>query len=693
MKSKAWLLASALMVLIFGSTVFAAPTFQPNPDVSKHVPGEILVGFRADAAVDQTDAAVKAVGGVVLGKISFPQTKVHRVKLASTSQEALDQAITNLKANPLVKYAEPHARRFAHRTGRPGGATIQAQSGDPLLWDQWGYYDIGANWVSPPSGTTSPLVAVIDTGVDYTHPDLAGKVVKGYDFVNDDADPMDDYGHGTHVSGVIAAIANNAYGMAGIAWKAKILAIKALSSQGWGTDYEIALAIRYAANNTSVKVINMSLGGEGYSQAEYDAVEYAVVTKKKLLVASAGNDYGMAIPYPGGFADPVEFPEFIGRVLAVAAHDITQCKADFSNFGPWVSITAPGVNILSTVPPSLGYAGFDWWDGTSMAAPHVAGAAAATWERYPTYNNVQVANLITQNNAASPYGWLNRDNTCWPADGSTFDRLDLMHMFEESYFEDPLTTTRGFIYGFAFNAENGEPLAGAKVTAKKGTVVKGTDYVTYFGERTYFYPDSVARQGYGLFSVLTEAGTNSVTFQKTGFASPAFAELDVLPDLEYYVGDIPVPPKKGKYWLAVTWDNYYGGAVYDSFLFVPGYGYIDPYSNPGALKDWPYAKVLWDSDDPYDYMVGNRRAFSEVIRIKQTVAGEYTLSVWDWGNGLGSTSWSESGIKVYIYRWDAATLTPKLVETFTPPPVGAGQYWDVCTISGNTITQIGTISD
>ena len=682
MKSKAWMFASVLTVLVFGSTVFAAPTFQPRPEVGNHVPGEILIGFNANATVDQMDAAVKGVGGSVLGKTSFPQTKVRRVKLVSISQEAMDQAISGLKANPLVKYAEPNIIRWAHGARNPGGGNVDAQTGDPLLYAQWGYFDIGANWVSPYSGANSPLVAVIDTGVDYTHPDLVGKVVKGYDFVNADADPMDDYGHGTHVSGVIAAVANNGYGIAGIAWKSKILAIKALSSGGWGSDYDIALALNYAANNPSVKVINMSLGG-GYSDLEYDAVSYAVVTKKKLLVASAGNDNSSTPSFPAGFADPAAYPEFSGRVLAVAAHDISQCRAGFSNYGSWVSVTAPGVDVWSTLPPSMGSTGFASWSGTSMAAPHVTGAAAAAWERYPTYNNMQVANLITTNDAnyAGLTG-LNRDDICWPSDGSTFERLDLLHMFDASYFEDPYASDKGFIYGFVFNAENGEPLAGAKVTAKQGPTVTGTDYVSYYGERTYFDTDGFATTGYGLFSVLTKTGTNSVTFTKNGFSPPALTGLDVDPNYGTYAGNIPVPPNRPYYWLVVTWNYGYPDAFYDSFLWVED---TDTYywNNPGTLNAAPWVKHLWDSDS-LDY---NLRDYSEVIRIKKILPGkDYWFYVADWWNGAGSTYWNTSGIKAYIFRWDAATAKPKLVHTVTPPLAGAGDVWDICDIVGNSIT-------
>jgi thermitase len=691
MKNKVWMLACALMVVLFSSTVLAAPTFEPRAELGKHVPGEILVGFKANSTADQINAAVKGVGGSVIGGISFTATKLRRVKLAPSSQEAMDQAISALKANALVKYAEPNIIRWIHGTRGSGGRGIDAQSGDPLLWAQWGYYDIGANWVSPYAGTNSPLVAVIDTGVDYTHPDLVGKVVKGYDFVNADADPMDDHGHGTHVSGVIAAATNNAYGIAGIAWKSKILAIKALSSAGWGSDYDIALALHYAGNNASVKVINMSLGG-GYSDTEYDAVYYAVVTKKKLLVASAGNENTNVPSYPGGLADPVNFPEFEGRVLAVAAHDSTQCRASFSNYGSWVSVTAPGVDVLSTVPPATGSTGFASWSGTSMAAPHVTGAAAAAWERYPSFNNIQVANLITQNNAAAPGFELVRDDpdplvACWPMDGSTFERLDLLHMLDASFFE---SGDKGGIFGFAFNAENGEPLAGAKVTAKQGTTVTGTDYVPYYGALTYYYPDAIATEGYGLFNVLTEAGTSSLTFTKTGFTPPVFTGVDVSPDSWTYLGNVPVPPNKPYYWLAVTWDYGYPDAYYDSYLWAEYDDTVYYYNNTGTLNAAPWVKLLWDSDN-LDY---NLRDYSEVFRISKLISGkEYYYWVADWWNGALSESWNYSGIKAYIFRWDAVNAKPKLFTTVTPPPGSMGAYWDICSIVGNSIVIINEVYD
>ena len=687
MRMKFLLLITLLIgIPLASSLVWAERMVSPRADVGSHVPGEAVIGFRSDATDNQMEAIVSSIGGQVLGRNNLPNTKLCRVKISSMSQSALDEAITRLKANPAIKYAEPNRIVWLHGKG------------DPLIYQQWAYYDVGADWISPPSSTAAPLVAVIDTGVDYTHPDLVDKIIKGRDFINADNYPMDDYGHGTHVSGIITARVNNGYGIAGISPKSQVLAIKAINSQGYGSDFDIAQALTYAADYSGVKVINMSLGG-GYSDTQKDAVYYAVVTKNKLLVASAGNG-GSPIPdYPAGFADPVTYPEFENRVLAVAAHGTDHCRASWSNYGPWVSITAPGVAVLSTVPPHMDPfgAGFGEWNGTSMAAPHVSAAAALAWLKYPSYKNTQIAQLIMTQNAKL-WDPLSRDGTCWPLpdDGSTFERLDILHIMEKDYYEDAVECGgKGTIWGYAMDAETGEPLAGAKAIAKLNSRVVGTEIVSYVGTLTDFTDDTVIDVGYGLFGLLTRAGNNNLRFEKQAYATPVIKNVSVDPCGQSYAGHIPVPPNEGKYWLAVTWDDGYAGATYDSCLFIPGYetltGTIDPYLDVGTLTDQPFAKVLWDSDyDPLD--VSNRKS-SEVIRIKKTLSGDYFYYIWDWQNLGGSTSWYDSGIKAYIYRWDSSTATQKLVKTYTPPPGDSGQYWDICTINGNTISDVNDLTD
>ena len=661
------------------SPAWAERMVSPRADVGSHVPGEVVVGFRPNATEDEIKGIVSNMGGEVIGRSNLPRTRIRKVRLASATESILNEAINTLKTNPAVRYAEPNRIIWLHGNGAP------------LLYQQWGYYDVGADWISPPSSTTGPLVAVIDTGVDYTHPDLVGKIIKGKDFINADHDPMDDYGHGTHVSGIITARVNNGYGIAGISPKSQVLAIKAISSQGYGSDFDIAQALTYAADYSGVRVINMSLGG-GYSDTQYDAVYYAVVTKNKLLVASAGNGGSPAPDYPAGFADFVTYPEFEDRVLAVAAHGTNHCRASWSNYGTWVSITAPGVEVLSTIPPHMDPfgAGFGEWNGTSMAAPHVSAAAALAWLKYPSYKSTQIAQFVMTRHAGL-WDPLLRDDACWPDDDSTFERLDLLHIMEQAYYEDDVECGgKGTLWGYAMNAETGEPLAGAEAIAKLNSRVVGTEIVSYVGTLTDFKDDTVTDIDYGLFGLLTKSGSINLQFEKEGYASPTFKNIAVDPCDQSYAGRIPVPPHKGTYWLVVTWDTDYADALYDSYLYVPEYGWIDPYLNSGSLTDSPFAKVLWDSDDLLDF--GNRKS-SEVIRIKTMTPGDYLYSIWDYMNPAGSTSWYDSGIKAYLYQWDPETATQKLVKTYTPTPGGSGQYWDICVINGNAITDINTLTD
>jgi thermitase len=672
-KKRLWLLSILLAVFIPFS--FALAIDDAPRGLGDRVPGEILIGFEPNITSCQIQAVVSSIGGQVIDEVNLPNVKIRRVKLSSPTQSVIDAAISSIKTNKTfqdkIKYVEPNIIQKIF-----GDASILSQSSDPLLSQQWGYFDIGANWLNAPPAT-APIIAVIDTGVDYNHPDLKGKVIKGYDYVNSDADPMDDHGHGTHVSGIAAAITNNAYGIAGVSWNSKVLAVKVCNPQGSCSGFDIIKGITYAADYPGVKVMNMSLGGV-YSSAEQSAVEYAVNTKKKLLVAAAGNGDTNVKSYPAGLATGYGLD---GKVLAVAAHDTDHCKASFSNYGTWVSITAPGVDILSTLPNSMGTNGFDSWDGTSMASPFVAGAAAAAWAQYPTYTNTQIANLITTK-TAELYDPLVRDDTCWPNDGSTFERLEILHALDPSHYE---SCSKTGILGYALDAETGEPLAGAKITTKQGTTVTGTDYVPYYGMVT-FLDDSIRSEGYGHFQVLVSpTGFQNLTFTKSKYAKLTLTNVNTVACSWSDVGNIPVPPNKSKYWVAITWDYGYGGNPYNSLLYVPGYGYVYWYDS-GNLNAFPWTKYLWDS---YGYE-GNLRQYSEAIRIKKTVSGEYIFFATDWTSG--SATWATSGIKAYIYRLDPVTLTQKLVTTVTPP-AGTGEYWCICKISGNTVTETSLLTD
>ena len=254
------------------------------------------------------------------------------------------------------------------------------------------------------------------------------ELINGYDFVNNDAVPVDDHGHGTHVAGIITAVGNNGKGIMG-ASTAKVVAVKVLTAQGWGTNYDIAAGINFCANRTDVKILSMSLGGSSPSNAIHNALDYAVNTKGKLTIIAAGNENSSDPSYPAYYAVD---PEFENKVIAVGASGISYedppgsdewyldnwCRAEYSNFGEWVTITAPGTEIYSTTPYDKPfymnyYDGVDTryaaLSGTSMATPLVAAAAARRWGYQPSETNNQIGYDLWD------YGMsLYADDSCWP---------------------------------------------------------------------------------------------------------------------------------------------------------------------------------------------------------------------------------------------------------------------------------------
>ena len=240
---------------------------------------------------------------------------------------------------------------------------------DPEYSKQWNFRNINVEQAWDETKGGGMTIAVIDTGVSKV-PDLKlTKFVQGYDFVNDKDDASDHNGHGTHVAGTIAQSTNNGYGVAGIAYQASIMPLKVLSSSGGGTIADIAEAIKFAADN-GADVINMSLGGSGASNMMEEAIKYAH-NKGVVIVAAAGNEARNSSSYPARYPN----------VISVSATDAAGDKAPYSNFGAGVDISAPGGSetgkiIQNTVDPSNGESVFVGFQGTSMAAPHVAAVAA-----------------------------------------------------------------------------------------------------------------------------------------------------------------------------------------------------------------------------------------------------------------------------------------------------------------------------
>lgn len=252
--------------------------------------------------------------------------------------------------------------------------TLSGAPNDPDYAKQWNLRSINVESAWEETQGNGVTVAVIDTGISQV-PDLEGtQFVPGYDFVNDRTDARDDNGHGTHVAGTIAQTTNNEIGVAGIAYRAKLMPLKVLAATGGGTVADIAEAIRFAADN-GAQVVNLSLGGGGESQLMQEAIDYAH-RKNVVVIAAAGNSGQNAASYPARYP----------HVLGVSALDASGNKASYSNFGAGVDIAAPGGLIQgenrsggilqNTINPDTGESMFEFFQGTSMAAPHVAGVAA-----------------------------------------------------------------------------------------------------------------------------------------------------------------------------------------------------------------------------------------------------------------------------------------------------------------------------
>jgi thermitase len=230
---------------------------------------------------------------------------------------------------------------------------------DPSWGLQYGLANIRApqGW-DLSTGSAAVTIAIVDTGVDYAHPDLAGKLTSGYDFVNNDDIPQDDNGHGTHVAGIAAASSNNATGVAGVSWGARIMPVKVLNASGGGSYANTADGVIWAVDH-GAQVINLSLGGTGPSALLEDAINYAY-SRGAVVVAAAGNTGSNFVLYPA------RYPNAIAVARTNSANNW-----DGSSFGPEVDLSAPGTLIFSTV-----VGGYDYNSGSSMSTGFVSGLAA-----------------------------------------------------------------------------------------------------------------------------------------------------------------------------------------------------------------------------------------------------------------------------------------------------------------------------
>lgn len=467
----------------------------------EYVPGEVLVKYKTppvqigrrsnfereeggrggiidSAPTDATPIAPKAKNRELSSwyKVKSPTSRSSSRIEGSSGQALPDQdvlkLVEELKQDPNVEYAEPN---YILHTQLIPNDTLYSTSGSwgQSFPDMWGLKKINAEkaW-DETTGSSQVIVGVIDTGIDYTHPDLVNNVwtntdeiqnngidddsngfvddYYGWDFANNDNNPLDDHGHGTHVAGTVAAVGNNNQGLPGLSWNSKVMGIKA-GGHSLQTDHIIA-SMNYAADN-GAKVISMSLGGYGQSVFFRDAVN-ALHSQGLTIVVAAGNE-----SIDSMLVSPASFQS----AITVGATDNNDQRAYFSNFGVKLDIMAPGVDILSTRAsaftncPKVVQSIYCTISGTSMATPHVSGIVALMISQNPSLNNEQIRQILRRDTI--DLGNIGRDNMYG------YGRVDLTNFASEEvlapYISSPntfdvvstqLIEVKGWVKGSGFQS-------------------------------------------------------------------------------------------------------------------------------------------------------------------------------------------------------------------------------------------------
>ena len=322
-------------------------TYVPEPLPQAAVPNQVVIAFKPQTSQQERAAYIASLGGEAKQRIDALNTVVVEVPEQTTAVVP--------PPSEIVAAAEPDYYVSAQ---------VAVPPSDPYYDQQWALPVIGAPdaWLEMPVDAPQVVVAVIDSGICADHPDLTGRVLSGWDFVEDDATPQDVFGHGCGVAGIIAANVDDGIGMAGVAPNAMILPLRVLDASGIGTYSDVAAALVYAADH-GAQVINLSLGGVNPSSVLEQAVEYAV-GKGVTVVAAAGNS---------GNTSAVLYPAAYDPVISVGSVDQNLQVSSFSSGGTNVDLLAPGRDVLSLKPDG----GYSTMTGTSFAAPQVAGVASS----------------------------------------------------------------------------------------------------------------------------------------------------------------------------------------------------------------------------------------------------------------------------------------------------------------------------
>ena len=632
------------------------------------VAGELIVGLEESEtkSLQGLQQAVVASNGRVEDKLEDPKNSAILARFPSekAAKAAVDAFVRRsevefVERNGLVHIPpQPKPPEVGGRKGLPGAsagdASAQSVSGDLGTGYQWHHTVIRKTASLGTLSSTPPTVAVIDTGVDYNHPDLLGRVILGRDTANEDDDPMDDEGHGTHVAGIVAANAGNGQFGEGVSPDSKLLAVKVLGADGTGTVFDVAEGMAYArtaSTSPEVKVINMSLGG-GNSQLQAEEVD-AMKAAGKVLVAAAGNENSTSPSYPG--ADP----DTALRVMSTQEND---CRSYFSNFSPSTNptqynIAAPGSRIGSTLPNN----GYGYLSGTSMASPVVAGAAALIMGENPDFTKDQVVERLLSTGESTSCGF-----------ASSTRRVDV----REALLGTSETAMVGLLLD-PFTGSAPSPEA-TPVNARlfSGTTQLETDATNGYG----FYEMSGLAAGTamtlkgehsGYVNAQLRRGINIASGQVAGPTTDALPRARTTGNATITIDwktTEPITDTPGCTDSCNGWD-------FDLVVKLPNGSYVKPFGNRGSLSASPFVHIPRDSYD-------DLRPLETAVVGSQAANGTYRVFVDKWVGTVSSgynPSWGGSEASAQLYNGTVSIGGLKA----PPSTCGTSRYWYVGDLAKN----------
>lgn len=666
---------------IWANTIIKENGSKIQGKIDRYIPGELVIKFNKTPKDDLFQLS-EEVGARLVGRND--EDNYYLLRFADDQKAVLAMSYIKQKRevaavfrNIIFSIPQPFDFDKEEKFVENGEAQTMSWTNDPSRGSQWHLArikdDIGPNPVSP-----APLIAVIDTGVDYDHVDLAGRVIKGYDFIDYDNDPMDVQGHGTHVAGIATATMNNRTGVAGVSPYSKILAVRVLDQNGGGSWFSIVSGITYARNYPGVKIINLSLGGWALPASDAYKEMRTIIQKAFnagiIVACAAGNDDNILL-YDYGYTYypiPAAYPES----FTVAATDENDFRTYFSNYSTkklnFVDIAAPGLNILST---TLGD-GYEAWSGTSMSSPVVAGVAARVWAKSPNLTNTQVQNLLKNRGV-----WLN-ESKGFPV---AVKRIDL----NSALMSVGQSSTRG-IQGRVMDSLTGRPIKAVNI-------------------RVYKLPENklvrtVSTLASGFFTVpnLSAATSYKVEANKTGYIQ--YSQSVKTPNAGYFewANSYLVPNRKStstdqNWTIALDWNsgqpgyyewllNYkYGyswmpkwqnttGREMNSYLRMPD-GNTIYWERSGTLSEYPYVRLTRDSW--VDFVATE----PIIIRKQQNGTYKFAVSLDPFDGCFGK--FKGSGAIVRVYKGTSLKGQFRVSDA-----TGNGtKWWYVFDLNGNTVTK------